>query len=206
MPNRRDLVKTAIGISAFPLIRGAFASATVASAAGPLRDALVDQRNDASCAFGRGASVHGVAIHQSRGDWSQLWLEYLDREWRGRPTAIAGVTDHGPLFTFEQLARSRGMRLVFVAERRRYGNGAVSLRVSGSGSATTRAKQTLGLDEEAWGASMAEILVEQSAVSVDPSSGYVETINGIVAPILTKHPETIYAWLIAPTARATRFV
>ena len=82
MPNRRDLVKTAIGISAFPLIRGALASATVAAAGCSVRDALVDERSDASRAFGRGARIHGITIHPSRGDWSQLWLEYLDRESR----------------------------------------------------------------------------------------------------------------------------
>ena len=143
MPNRRDVVKTAISISALPLIGG---SVRIGGRSRPrrvrLRNALVDERNVASRAFGRGARAHGLTVHASRGDWSQLWFTYLDREWRVRPAAIAGVTYHGPLFTFEQLARSRGMRPVFVAELRRYGNGAASLRVSGPAATVARAEQT----------------------------------------------------------------
>ena len=30
--------------------------------------------------------------------------------------------------------------------------------------------------------------------------------NGIEAPVLTEHPDPIYAWMIAPVARAARFV
>jgi hypothetical protein len=202
--NRRDLIKTAIGISALPLTHGAFASVT--SAGSSLRDALVDERNEASCAFGRAADARGIAVHRSRGDWSQLWLDYLDCEWRARPKAIAGITRHGALFTLEQLARSRGMRPVFVAERRRYRNGAVSLRLSGVAKAATRAHQSVGLDDAAWGASMAEILVDLSATAGDLLPGLVEITNGIEAPVSTEHPDQIYAWMIVPVARAPRFV
>jgi hypothetical protein len=144
------VVKTAISISALPLIGGRFAAAAGAPADGWLRTALVDERNIASRAFGRGALAHGLHVHASRGDWSQLWFTDLDREWRVRPAAIAGVTYHGPLFTFEQLARSRGMRPIFVAELRRYGNGSASLRVSGPAATVARTTQTVGLDDEAW--------------------------------------------------------
>lgn len=206
MPNRRDVVKTAIGISALPLISGAFASTAVASAGSSLRDALVDERSGASRAFGRRVADHGLTIHESHGDWSQLWFTHLDREWRLRPAAIAGLTHHGPLFTFEHLARSRGMRPVFVAELRRYRNGAVSLRVSGPAAAAARAEQTIGLDDEAWGASMAEVLVGLSAATGAPLPGRAAVTNGIEAPVLTEHSDPLYAWMIAPAARAARFV
>ncbi len=175
-----------------------------APADGWLRAALVDERNVASRAFGRGARAHGLLVHASRGDWSQLWFTDLDREWRVRPAAIAGVTYHGPLFTFEQLARSRGMRPIFVAELRRYGNGSASLRVSGPAATVTRTKQTVGLDDEAWGARMAEILLGLSAADGAPLRA--EVTNGIAAPVATVDTDAIYAWLIAPVARAARFV
>jgi hypothetical protein len=206
MPSRRDVVKTAIGISALPLIGGRFASGAVAPGDSWLRDALVDERNAASRAFGSAARTHGLSVHESRGDWSQLWFTRLAREWHVQPAAIAGVTYHGPLFTFEQLARPRGMRLVFVAELRRYSNGAASLRVSGPTAAAVRAEQAVGLDDETWGASMGEILVGLSANSWRPPAGRAEVTNGIEAPLSTEHPDPIYAWLIAPTARAPRFV
>ena len=204
MRSRRDVVKTAISISALPLIGRGFAAAAGAPADGCLRTALVDERNIASRAFGCGARARGLLVHASRGDWSQLWFTDLDREWRVRPAAIAGVTYHGPLFTFEQLARSRGMRPIFVAELRRHGNGSASLRVSGSAATVTRTKQTVGLDDEAWGARMAEILLGLSAADGAPLRA--EVTNGIAAPVATVDPDAIYAWLIAPVARAARFV
>jgi hypothetical protein len=206
MPNRRDVVKSAISISALPLMGGAFASQMDASAGSGLRDVLVDERSRASRAFGRGADAHGLTVHSARGDWSQLWLTRLDREWRVQPAPIAGLTHHGPLFTFEQLARPRGMRTVFVAELRRYRNGAASLRVSGPAAAVMRAEQAVCLDDETWGAAMGEILVGLSANSWRPPAGLAEVTNGIEAGVLTEHHELIYAWLIAPTPRAPRFV
>lgn len=206
MPNRRDVVKSAISLSALPLMGGALASRTDAFMGSGLRDVLVDERFGASRAFGSGADAHGLTVHAARGDWSPLWLTRLDREWRVQPAAIAGVTYHGPLFTFEQLARPRGMRVVFVAELRRYRNGAASLRVNGPAAAVMRAEQTIGLDDEPWGASMGEILVGLSANSWRPPAGRAEVTNGIEAPLSTEHPDPIYAWMIAPTARAPRFV
>ena len=206
MPSRRDVVKTAISISALPLIGGGFASRAVAPADGWLRKALVDDRSVASRAFGHTARAHALAVHTSRGDWSQLWLTELDREWRVRPAAIAGLTYHGPLFTFEQLARPVGMRPVFVAELRRYRNGAAWLRVSGPATAVTRAEQAVGLDDEAWGASMAEILVGLAAAAGAPLPSRAAVTNGIEAPVLTERPDPIYAWMIAPDSRAPRFI
>ncbi len=206
MPSRREVVKTAISISALPLIGGGFASRAVANADGWRRTAVVDERSVASRAFGHGARAHALAVHTSRGDWSQLWLTQLDREWRARPAAIAGVTYHGPLFTFEQLARPVGMRPVFVAELHRYRNGAAWLRVSGPAAAVTQAERAVGLDDEAWGASMAEILVGLSAAAGAPVTGRAAVTNGIDAPVLTDRPDPIYAWMIAPDSRAPRFI
>ena len=166
---------------------------------------LVDERNGASRAFGRGAGANGLTVHASRGDWSQLWFAQLDREWRVHPAAIGGVTHHGALFTFEQLARPRGMRPVLVAERRRYDNGAASLRVSGPAAIVARAAQTIDLDDEAWGAQMLQILLGLSAAPGAPLDR-AEATNGIEAPIATEDPEPVYAWMIAPAALAPRFV
>jgi hypothetical protein len=203
--SRRDVVKTAISISALPLIGGRFAAAAGASADGWLRTALVDERNIASRAFGRGARAHGLPVHASRGDWSQLWFTDLDREWRVRPAAIAGVTYHGPLFTFEQLTRSRGMRPIVVAELRRYGNGPAALRVSGPAATVARIKRTVDLDDEAWGARMADILLGLSAADGAPLR-CADVTSGSEAPVSTVDPDPIFAWLIAPVARAARFV
>jgi hypothetical protein len=206
VPSRRDVVKTAISISALPLIGGGFSSAAMAPADGGLRKALVDERCVASRAFGHRARAHALTVRTSRGDWSQLWLAELDREWRVRPAAIAGLTYHGPLFTFEQLARPIGMRTVFVAELRRYRNGAAWLRVSGPVATVTRAEQAVGLDDEAWGAAMAEILVGLAATAGTPLTGRAAVTNGIEAPVLTERPDAIYAWMIAPDSRAPRFI
>jgi hypothetical protein len=204
--SRRDVVKSAIGISALPLLGGAFVSRADGLTGSGLRDALVDERHAASRAFGRMAGVRGLNVESSRGDWSRLWLTRLEREWRAEPAPIAGVTHHGPLFTFEQLARPRGMRAVFVAELRRYGDGAATLRASGPAAAVVRAEQSVSLDDETWGASMGEILVQLSADSWRLPAGRAEVTNGIATTVSAEHADSIYAWLIAPTARAPRFI
>ena len=206
MTNRRDVVKSAISISTLPLMGGGLASRAAALTGSTLRDVLVDERHSASRAFGRGADAHGLTVHASRGDWSRLWLTRLDREWRTQPAPIAGVTQHGPLFTFEHLARPRGMRPVFVAELRRYSNGAATLDVRGAAAAVARAEQTVSLDEEAWGVSISEILVRISADSGRFPASRTEVTNGIAEPLSAEHAEPIYAWLIAPAARAPRFI
>jgi len=206
VPNRRDVVKIAISISALPLMGGGFVSRTEGFPGSGLRDVLIDERHAASRAFGRMAEGRGLNVEASRGDWSRLWLTRLDREWRAQPAPIAGVSHHGPLFTFEQLARPRGMRPVFVAELRRYGNGAATLQVTGPAAAVTRAGQTVSLDDESWGASMGEILAGISADNWRPSVVRAEVTNGIEASLSAEHPDPIYAWLIAPAARAPRFI
>jgi hypothetical protein len=205
MPNRRDVVKSAISISALPLIGGGFVSRTDAFTGG-LRDVLVDERIAASRAFGRVADARGLDVQSSRGDWSRLWLTRLDREWRAEPAPIAGVTRHGPLFTFEHLARPRGMRPVFVAELRRDGRGGATVRARGPRAAVIRAEQCAGLDDEAWGASMGEILAGISADDWRPSVGRAEATGSIGASFPAGHADPIYAWLIAPVARAPRFI
>jgi hypothetical protein len=200
------VVKSAISISALPLMGGAFVSRTDGFTGSGLRDVLVDERHAASRAFGRTADARGLNVQASRGDWSRLWLTRLEREWRAEPAPIAGVTHHGPLFTFEQLARPRGMRPVFVAELRRYGNGAATLQVRGPAAAVTRAEQTVGLDDDTWGASMGEILAGISANSWRPSLVRAEVTSNIDAPLSAEHADPIYAWLIAPAARAPRFI
>jgi hypothetical protein len=206
MPNRRDVVKSAISISALPLMGGAFASRTDGFTASGLRDVLVDERHPASRAFGRMADARGLKVESSRGDWSRLWLTRLDREWRAEPAPIAGVTHHGALFTFEQLARPRGMRPVFVAELHRYGNGAAMQRASGPAAAVMRAEQSADLGDETWGASMGEVLVRLCADSWRLPVGRAQVTNGIATTLSAEHADPIYAWLIAPAARAPRFI
>ena len=206
MPNRRDVVKSALSMSALPLMGGGFVSKTNGFSGSGLRDVLVDERNSASRAFGRVADARGLNVESSRGDWSRLWLTRLDREWRAEPAPIAGVTHHGALFTFEQLARPRGMRSVFVARLCRYSNGAATLHVTGPAAAVTRARETVSLDDESWGVSIGEMLAGISADRWRLSVGHVEVSNSIDAPLSMEHPDPIYAWLIAPVARSPRFI
>ena len=204
MPNRRDVVKSAISISALPLMGGEFVSRTDGFTGSGLRDVLVDERDAASRAFGRVADARGLDVHSSRGDWSRLWLTRLDREWRAEPAPLAGITRHGPLFTFEHLARPRGMRPVFVAELRRDGRGGATVRTRGPRAAVIRAEQCAGLDDEAWGVSIAEILTEISAHDWLASVGRADATS--ITALSAEHADPIYAWLIAPAARAPRFI
>jgi hypothetical protein len=198
------LVRAGIAVSTLPLIGGTLSSAFAASRQ-ELRDVLVDERCRASRAFGERAGVRGVVAHAGRGDWSLLWSTQLDRAWRARPAAIAGVTSHGALFTFQHLAQPRGMRPIFVAELRRDGKGA-QLRASGAAAAVARAARAIDLDDDAWGAEMAEILLGLSSTAVSAPERPVPTTIAVESSAAAKPRDPVYAWMIAPDAHAARFV
>ena len=206
MPNRRDVVKTGISISALPLIGGTFASAVVEAAGARLHDVLVDERNGASQAFGRGAGANGLTVHASRGDWSQLWFAQLDREWRVHPAAIGGRD-----------ASWRAVHVRAACAAQRY---AASLSC---GAAPLRQRRRVAACERSGcdrGARRANDRPRRRGVGCADASDLARTIRGArrstgprgsdqrhrSARLATEDPEPVYAWMIAPAALAPRFV
>jgi len=127
MTTRREFLQAGIAVSALPIgamIRAAVpppaaeaATATSAEPSMPFYKAVFDERFADSVAFADQMRRRGVALQAIRGDITDFWYRDLYAEWRKAPAAIAGLTQHGPLFCLEQLARDYRMRVVFREER-----------------------------------------------------------------------------------------
>jgi hypothetical protein len=84
----------------------------------PLLAVVYDARFTASVSFARRSEALGLRTHAIEGDMTRLWYDEVYHRWRERPVALAGLTAHGPMFCFAELARDVRMRLVFRAEHR----------------------------------------------------------------------------------------
>ena len=120
-PSRREFLQIGIAAAAWPIV----AQATDVPAAGidprqgtPLLGVVYDTRFAESVAFARRSAALGLQAHAIDGDMTRLWFDEIYHRWQERPTALAGLTAHGPMFCFAELARDVGMRLVFRAEHR----------------------------------------------------------------------------------------
>jgi hypothetical protein len=117
MADRRDFLRYA-ALSAVPLANGlGLAVANAVPARSPIRIVVVDGRHAASLAFGARLAATGAMLHTlNDGDVTDLWLDVLRPAWSQAPQPVAGLTRLPALFVLEQLAWSRGLRVVHHAE------------------------------------------------------------------------------------------
>lgn len=115
MIDRRDMMKRGAGLpialAPFPLARVVLAKGDPASGAPPSRIDLWIVDN----AFAKQAEAlrpMQVIQIQIDGDVTALWRDTLDPLWHQRGTCLAGVTEAKALFVLEQLAWSRGRRVI----------------------------------------------------------------------------------------------
>ena len=113
--------------------RAGFGVATQTTEALPLYKVVYDVRFPQSVSFAQRAQQLGVATHAIEGDMTSFWYDDLYHRWRQDPVAIAGLTAHGPMFCFEQLAMDQRMRVVFRAAASNRCGGLCGARVHGSG-------------------------------------------------------------------------
>ena len=120
MTSRREFLQIGVTATAWPLVaRASHASGIEAvPERTPLLAVVYDTRFPDSVAFARRSEALGVAAHAIDGDMTRLWFEDIHPRWQRSPVAIAGLTAHGPMFCFAELARDVRMRLVFRAEHR----------------------------------------------------------------------------------------
>ena len=64
-------------------------------------------------AFSVEAERFGADIVRIEGDITDFWFNDLSLRWKDGPAAIAGLTEHGPLFCLERLGWDHRMRVVF---------------------------------------------------------------------------------------------
>lgn len=119
MTGRRQFLQIGLTATAWPFVAQAAQAAGVGSRPGtPLLGVVYDTRFDESVAFARRSAMLGLRAHAIAGDMTHLWFDEIYHHWRQGPAALAGLTAHGPLFCFAELARDVGMRVVFRAEHR----------------------------------------------------------------------------------------
>jgi hypothetical protein len=199
MTSRREFLQIGITATAWPL------ASTVARAAeiSPVEPLLLykvvfDRRFPASVAFADRARSLGLAVHGIAGDMTRFWYDELYHEWKRGPAAIAGLTAHGPMFCFEQLARDQGMRTVFRAEHK-LGAGGVEHELRGP---LAMLSESIALNDggRSWAACMADVVSHcprgraeislAAAVSSGPES------------LLEPGHDSLYSWVIAPALKA----
>jgi hypothetical protein len=117
---------------------------------------VFDDRYAEARAFAREIARFGVPAHAlERGDVTALY-ERLDLAWRGGAAPIAGLTQFGPMFVIERLARERGMRVVLCVEHRASGLEEVAHAVSAHPDTVALAAR-LCFESADWPAAMAAL-------------------------------------------------
>ena len=118
MTNRREFLQIGVSATAWPLVaRAAGAAGLEPSVPGPpIALAIFDTRFPESVAFAERGAALGVATRAITADMTRLWYGEIYHRWQQGPAPIAGLTAHGALFCFAELARDVRMRVVFRAE------------------------------------------------------------------------------------------
>ena len=118
MRNRREFLQISATATAWPLVAGpAHAAGLVTDARfAPVSAVVYDTRFPESVAFAERLSAQGVETLAIEADMTRLWYDHIYHRWQRGGAPIAGLTAHGPMFCFAELARDVRMRIVFKAE------------------------------------------------------------------------------------------
>jgi hypothetical protein len=198
MTSRREFLQIGITATAWPLAPAAVkAAGEISSTPLPFYKVIFDQRFAASTEFGERAKSLGIEVHGITGDMTRFWYEDLYHEWNRGPAAIAGLTAHGPMFCFEQLARDHGMRVVFRAEHKR-STGGVAHALTGP-FAMLEQSVVLG-DGRRWATYMAEVVARCSRGRTEISSA--TALSPGAELLLEPGVDSLYTWVIAPALEA----
>jgi hypothetical protein len=197
MASRREFLQMGVAALALPISARAAFGTPAAAAAGfarvPLYRVVYDERHAPCRAFASEAKELGVTVHGIRGDITGLWFNDLDARWKKEPVAIAGLTEHGPLFCLERLAWDHGMRVIYRADHMEH-------ELSGSERMLREAVE-LSSSGPDWSARVANLLTRC------PASRSQASKLTVVTPAAKQagDPEHLVSWVIAPVDSARRF-
>jgi hypothetical protein len=200
MTNRREFLQIGVTATAWPFASSAVrATAQIpATESVALYKVIYDRRFGASIAFGERAAALGLTVHAIEGDMTRFWYEELYHEWKKGPAAIAGLTAHGAMFCFEQLARDQSMRVVFRAEHK-FGASGIEHALTGP---LTMLRDGLALNDrgEAWAECMADVVSHCPQGRAEISHRAAATTTA--ARDGRADAESLYSWVIAPAVTA----
>jgi hypothetical protein len=200
MTNRRKFLQIGLAATTLPLAGGVLAEmppSGIASAAHekrPLHKVVFDERFAIARAFGQQAGLLGAStMGFAAGDITDFWFNELDLRWREAPIAVAGFTQHGPLFVLERLAWDRGLQVIFRTEHQLTHDGQIEHRVTGPRQSVVHAA-TLSEAGEHWSRTMAAVVTQCPAGFSDITKETIVTAGKLT--LLDDEP--FYSWVIAP--------
>jgi hypothetical protein len=154
---------------------------------------IVDSRIAESVRFGERMSELGATVYAIAGDITDVWYQDLYPRWKQEPVAIAGLTEHGPLFCLERLAWDHQMRVLFRAEHA-FAPGCVSHQLSIP--VDTDAAALHGSAE--WATATANLI--SACRSATPRLTPTSVTTAATADESERDP--LYSWIIGPVSRA----
>ena len=197
MTNRREFLQIGVTATAWPMVARAAEAAGIAPAPQtmPLFAVVYDSRFSDSIAFAKRCADLGFRTHAIDGDMTRFWYDEVYPRWQQGPAAISGLTAHGPMFCFAELARDVRMRVVFRAEHRPAPGGGIAHEFSGP---VPMLSQAVGSCQRpaSLGGAMANVVARCPSGRIEISSA-----NVTGAGTLTSEA-TLYTWVIAPAVRA----
>jgi hypothetical protein len=174
--------------------------AAVASFAGErltIEGVVFEPNYGPSAMFAARATHLGLKTFGITDDITPVWAE-LVAKWRREPAAIAGLTTQMPLLLLEQSGRDHSLRVVFRAEHKDAGDGAIVHTLDGPGP-MLRAFGKAAEQRINFGTCMAGVIGLCPQDTRQPASVSVRTPategKRIDAPL--------YSWVIAPRSLAT---
>jgi hypothetical protein len=198
MINRREVLQIGIAAAVWPPAAQVAQASNVAVRTGspmPLYKVVYDVRFPPSRAFAARAMQLGVAAHAIDGDMTRFWYDDVYHRWKQGAVALAGLTAHGPMFCFEQLAMAERMRVVFRAEHRLAPAGGIDHDFFGPVGMLGDARRMIGRSD--WGAGMADLVTRCAGGRTEIACAAGRAAPNVAVGI---DGESLYSWVIAPTA------
>lgn len=200
MTNRREFLQIGVTATALPLASRAAQAAGVdlGGDSVPLYTLIYDTRFADSIAFGRRGEQLGFPTAAITGDMTRLWYDDLYHRWKRGPAAIAGLTAHGALFCFDELAREQGMRVVFRAAHRPSQAGTAH-EFSGPATMLAEALAVGEMRRGSFGSTMADVVAQCPRGRNEITHARTESRAQLE---LDGDDEALYSWVIAPAVNA----
>ena len=230
MTNRREFLHGSASVSALSFGSGlalpeAFARAEADSIR--VHKGVIDDRYAESRIFAEAIGRMGVQAESLQdGDATDLWRRQRAQMRRRQHLAFAGLTQFGPMFVFEQLAREHGMKLVLRIEHQPRSDGTIAHTIAGPRNSLALA-ETQNLQGADWPIVMAALtthcraggadLIESTIIapgarpamksdSSRPGAPSPESVIHYYLPHAIREGReipwdgTLFSWLIAPGA------
>jgi hypothetical protein len=196
--NRREFLQIGVSATAWPLVARTMQATGIEPLPElvPLSLVVYDTRFAESIAFAERCAALGLRTRAIEADMTRLWYDEIYHYWRAGAQPIAGLTAHGPLFCFAELARDVRMRLVFRAEHQLGPDGLMAHDVNGP---ETMVSEAIGACERersgGLGAAMAGVITRCPIGRTEITSARA----GIERR--QTNEDALYTWMIAPAVR-----